>query len=220
MRRLGKQISALVTPTQKVMASQEDAYLSHLGSMLSGRTVRPVGQVAVADLRAGVAPEDVYQRLAVQFRYERSTGTDEPKALEHALTRADVMNQMDVALAARAQDQKALTVMQVAVGYRRVIHPELSKGGACGLCIVASDRRYKKSDLMPLHARCRCSVTMILRGGVDPGGSLNNLDLGDLYEAAGSTKAADLKRTRYTVQDNGELGPVLAPKGTTDRLAS
>jgi len=119
----------------------------------------------------------------------------------------------DVALAARAQDQKVLSVTPLAVGYRRVIHPELTAGGTCGLCIAASDRRYHKAELMPLHARCACTVAPIMRGGADPGNSLNNLDLGDLYEAAGSTSAAELKRTKWQVDAHGELGPVLAPKG-------
>lgn len=218
VRRLAKQVSGLVQPTQRVMASQEDAYLSHVTSMLSGRAARPVGQVVVSDLRAGVAPEDVYARLGEQFRWDRSVGTPEDKALDKVLTRAGVMNQMDVALAARSEAEKFFTEHKVA-GYRRVLHPELSKGGSCGLCIAASDRIYRVNRLLPIHARCECGVMPII-GGWDAGNSLNGLDLGALYDAAGSTKAADLKKTRYVIHDNGELGPVLAPKGSTDRLAA
>jgi hypothetical protein len=216
VRRLSRQIDALVGPAQRVMASQEDAYLAHVSSMLSGRAYRPVGQVAVGDLRKGMAPEAVYERLAVQFRYERSTGTDPAAALEHVLTRADVMNQMDVALAARSEAEKFFTAHKVA-GFRRVIHPELSKGGTCGLCIAASTRVYRADRLMPIHARCQCGVMPIL-GGWDAGDSLNNLDISQLYtDAAGGsqksgTAMADLKRTRYQVDDHGELGPVLVPK--------
>lgn len=216
VRRLGKQISDLVTPTQRVMASQEDAYLSRASSMLAPKPLRPVGPVPVDGLRVGVAPEDVYARLAVQYRYERSVGAPEDKALTSVLTRADVMNQTDVALAARSEDQKFFEEHKI-TGYRRVVHPELAKSGTCGLCIAASDRIYRRDRLMPIHARCGCGVMPIL-GGFDAGSSLNNLDLGDLYQdaAGGSNKSgtnmADLKRTRYRVDEHGELGPVLVPK--------
>ncbi len=216
VKQLSKDVAALVSPTQRVMASQEDAYLSQVSTMMAPKPLRPVGPVQVTDLRANVAPEDVYARLAVQYRYERSVGTTEDKALTSVLTRADVMNQTDVALAARSEDQKFFEAHKI-TGYRRVIHPELSKGGTCGLCIAASDRIYRSDRLMPIHARCHCGVMPII-GGFDAGSSLNNLDLGTLYEdaAGGSgrtgTDMADLKRTRYRVDEHGELGPVLVPK--------
>jgi len=211
VRRLAKQISGLVQPAQRVMASQEDAYLAHIASTMAGHAVRPVGQVVVTDLRNGVDPEKVYERLAVQYRYEISKGETPDAAKGHVLTRADVMNQMDVTLAARAQAQKNVIEMP-ATGYRRVIHPELSQGGVCGLCIAAADRIYHKKALLPIHDRCKCGVLPII-GANDPGGSLNNIDLGTLYKNAGdSTSGANLKRTRYQVDEHGELGPVLLPK--------
>lgn len=218
VQRLAKQVADLVTPTQRVMASQEDAYLSQVASTMSGRIVRPVGPVDVSDLRVGVPADQVYARLAEQYRWERSVGTGEDDALAKVLTRAGVMNTTDVALAARSQAQSFFEEHKV-TGYRRVLHPELSKGGSCGLCIAASDRIYHRDQLLPLHARCACGVMPII-GSFDAGNSLNNLDLADLYDAAGSTSAADLKKTRWQVNAHGELGPVLAPKGAEDRLAA
>jgi hypothetical protein len=29
------------------------------------------------------------------------------------------------------------------IGYRRVIHPEMSRGGMCGMCTEAADRRRR-----------------------------------------------------------------------------
>lgn len=52
-------------------------------------------------------------------------------------------------------------------------------------------------------------------GGYDAGSALNDLDLSDLYTAAGANTAAALKRTRYSVLENGELGPTLAVHGAT-----
>ncbi|MGZ6852476.1 MAG: hypothetical protein ACXVGC_00175 [Mycobacteriaceae bacterium] len=206
----------MVLPTQKVMASQEDAYLANVSTLLAGKTVRPVGAAPMTDLRVGVDPADVYERLARQYRYERSTGMGEADALTHVLTRADVMNQADVALAARRQDAEFFAQHKV-TGYRRVIHPELAKTGTCGLCIAASDQIYHRDRLLPLHDRCNCGVMPII-GGFDAGSALNNLDLSTLYtDAAGGsnksgTNAADLKRTRYQVDHHGELGPTLVPK--------
>lgn len=216
VRRLAKQITDVVQAGQRTMAAVEDGYLSMVLSSQAGQSVKPVGQVVVDDLRNGVDPVQVYERLGEQFRYSRSVGDDEVQALQATLTRAEVMADTDITLAARAQDQKVMQATSLAVGYRRVIHPELSKGGTCGMCIAASDRVYKKSELLPIHARCHCTVSPIMRGGGDPGSSLNNLSLDQLYRDAGGTQAEALKRTRYKVDEHDELGPVLVPK--TDYL--
>lgn len=216
VRRLGKSISDVVQAGQLTMAQAEDAYMSWAVATQAGRTVRPAGQIAVDDLRKGVDPQQVYERLGEQFRYSRSVNDgDEAKALQATLTRASVMVDTDVALAARAQAQKTMQSTPLAIGYRRVIHPELSKSGTCGMCIVASDRVYKKADLLPIHARCRCEIAPITKDS-DPGSSLNNIALGDLYDDAQGSQRESLKRTRYTVEHHDQLGPQLtlatAPK--------
>lgn len=38
--------------------------------------------------------------------------------------------------------------------YRRIIHPELSKTGTCGLCVVAATNTFTRGDLMPMHRNC------------------------------------------------------------------
>lgn len=220
VRRMAKDVAALVSTAQKVAAAREDAFQAHVLRQFSSRVVSPVGPVGLDDLRLDVDAEQVYERLAVQYRYARSTGASADDALAKVLTRAEVMNDTDVSLAVRAQDQKVLQATSLAVGYRRVIHPELSDGGTCGLCIAASDQRYSKEDLLPLHARCKCTVMAIMRGKAgDPGSSLNNLDFATLYADAGSTSAKALKRTRYQIDQHGELGPVLLPKGARVRRA-
>lgn len=218
VKRLAKEIGGLVHSAQAAAASNEDAYLTSLIGHLSGKPVRTpgaIGDTVIRDLRKGVDPDAVYERLAVTFRYEVSKGATPEKALGDVLTRAAVMNDYDVALATRAQDRKTLQATHLAVAYRRVIHPELSKDGlgTCSMCIVASDRVYKKSQLLPIHARCHCTVSPIMAGGVDPGSGINNLDLATLYADAKGMQAPSLKRTRYQVDDHGELGPTLVPKG-------
>ncbi len=54
---------------------------------------------------------------------------------------------------------------------------------------------------------------MPLVAGADVGARLNREDLQRIYAAAGSTAAADLKRTRVQVNEHGELGPVLTVRG-------
>lgn len=165
VRRMAKQIASEVQPVQRVMASQESAYLAQVSSVLSKRIIPPVGPIDVSNLRAGVPVDQVYARLAEQYRWDRSIGTAEDVARSKVLTRADVMNQTDVALAARAEAAAFFDANKV-TGYRRVLHPELSKGGSCGLCIAASDRTYYKDQLLPIHARCVSGDTLVSAVGV------------------------------------------------------
>ncbi len=99
--------------------------------------------------------------------------------------------------------------------YRRVLHPELSKGGSCGLCIVAADRWYSTMQLLPLHANCKCGVAPA-GDDSDPGFQLNQKDLQNLYSEAGGNTADRLKSVRVQTITNGELGPVLLDSEARD----
>jgi hypothetical protein len=105
------------------------------------------------------------------------------------------------------------------LGYRRVIHPELSRGGSCGLCVAASTRTYGYADLLPIHARCACTVAVIVEDQ-DPGLELNQADYKLLYSDAGGTAGRLLKRGRYRVAENSELGTVLVRAGDSFRDAA
>ena len=115
---------------------------------------------------------------------------------------------MDLTMAMRESARTVLADADDVIGYRRVIHPEQSRGGSCGLCVVAADRLYRKSELLPIHGRCRCTIAPVTRAH-DPGAELNAADLDQLYGAAGSSRREDLKRVRVTVEQHGELGPQL-----------
>jgi hypothetical protein len=132
--------------------------------------------------------------------------------------RAVVMAGDNLNLALRAQiEESAKRDPSTVTGYRRVIHPELSQGGTCGLCVAASTRPYTRGDLLPLHSRCKCIVVPIVGesgGDGDVGGAINDADLGLLYDEATSTGRKDLKRTRYKVISHGELGSWLVPAGS------
>lgn len=118
--------------------------------------------------------------------------------------------------------------------YRRVIHPELSRSGTCGLCVVASDRLYSIASLLPLHSNCHCGVIPVTESS-DPGSGLTQSDLNRVYKAAWNalsdkrrkeleaqgftytTYGRDLMNVRVNYTVNGEIGPVMARADTGER---
>lgn len=128
--------------------------------------------------------------------------------------RAERMVNDDIAMASRQANLDAMKSARGSgiTGYRRVLHPELSEGGSCGLCIAASTRVYKIGELLPIHNLCKCGVAIII-GDDDPGSQINDEDLAVLYAEAGdTTDGRALKDQRYEVFDHPELGPVLRNK--------
>lgn len=210
------QLAQMIEGIQSQSASLTDGYLAESLSQITGSAVSPVGTIDVGGLRQGVSHTEVYGRVTDTYRYQKSLGKSDEGARQIAVTRAKVMAQTDTQLAQRAQSRQFMMAKKV-TGYRRVIHPEVSRGGTCGLCIAASDRIYSRGDLMPIHDRCACT-TMAITAGADPGSQMNRSDLRALYQKAdGSTSGAALKKVRYTVHENGELGPILALHGAPYR---
>lgn len=220
-----RQLAATVEAIMRVLAQNTDAYMARAISDVAGKRVRPAGRIDVTSLRTGVVTHaGAYGRAADSYRWQqaqfdkfaRSLLTETPPGppdlitpLDAAVNRAGSVADLDMQMTARNQAAKTLSGSRgVITGWRRVIHPELSKGGTCGLCVAASDRIYHVDQLMPIHALCNC-VPLPIRDGNDPGSLLNKQDLARLYEQGGSTSGKDLKRTRYKVNEHGELGPVL-----------
>ncbi len=162
----------------------------------------------------GIDPAAVYARPIFTYRDAVAYGQDFKTAYAEAMARVDALVATDLALAQREAEHEQYVAAKV-THYRRVIRPELSAGGTCGLCIAASQMIYNIGELLPLHSRCKCK-TMPIVGTRDPARVLNENDLADLYNTAGGTSAADLKRTRYQVDENGELGPTLTPQRSTN----
>lgn len=136
----------------------------------------------------------------------------------------------------RAADKAHVDMLgkkNVWLGYRRVIHPELSESGTCGLCVAASTRVYSKKMLAPMHSHCKCTTIGVSSSSdigrqinqndadaafsllvEDEGGDVSALpftrdELDSLYADAGSTAAGDLTKVSLDV-DYNELGPVVA----------
>lgn len=192
--------------------------VSVLSTMTGEDLVTP--SILLPPIRFGVDLRRVYQRPIKLFRRKVAEGTPPAEAYAQAMRYAEVLTETNNSLASRDMAAEVLDRLgdEVGVtGYRRVIRPELSRTGTCGLCIVASDQVYRRRDLLPLHARCNCTVLPIVGqagGPGDPGNSFNNLDLATLYAAAdGSSHGWDLKKLRVQVHEHGELGPSLAAHG-------
>ncbi len=169
--------------------------------------------------QAFLRPQDAYGRIADQYRYGVVGNGDTPTAaLQKALVRVAAVAETDMTLAMREQVRRTLGNIRGVTGFRRILRPELSETGPCGLCVVAADRTYKVEHLMPLHDRCCCEVLPVV-GDFDPGLNLNASDLRRIYEEAGGTggevrrggrrHSAALKKVRVALGEHGELGPVL-----------
>lgn len=153
-------------------------------------------------------PAEAYGRVADGYRWATTMLGDSPeKAQEKAAVRIGITAETDVTLAVRAQYQKTMSA-QGATGWRRILHPELSETGPCGLCVVAADRVYNSEDLLPLHNRCLCEVLPVY-SGADPGITLNGDDLAAVYAAAGGNTREQLRRINVVLTEHGELGPIL-----------
>jgi hypothetical protein len=218
------------------LAYTVDAYMAAITGEITGHWVRPTGQVDVSMLRTGITPQGAYGRVADAYRWQQAqldraarglvTGetTTPPKLvspIHAALDRASAVTDLNTQLLVRNQAQASLKAQQaqgLITGWRRVPHPELAAGGTCGLCWAASTRIYRAGELMPIHHDCHC-LPMPVTAEHDIGSVINDGDFSRLYGDAGGTSAAALKRTRYQVNNHGELGPILNPGGTRARSA-
>lgn len=203
-----KQIEA----TQRATANLTNAYLTRVAQGVVGKAVRPVPLVVPGTLREGIEHVAVYERLGAAYRFAASQGASPAEALATTLARGVAMGQMDNLLAFRGQTRSFVESSGRISGYRRVIRPELSRSGTCGLCAVASDQVYHSNELMPIHEHCHCNVLPIA-GSKDPGRGLNEDEFKTLYGAAGSTEGRELAKVKIEVHQHGELGPVLRLAG-------
>lgn len=204
-----KSAADVVRFSQGNMGILTEAFLRNV--MTIQGVLPPVNQLVslASDLRQGVELYQAYMRPFNQYRYIMSKYDDITQASSAMVQRAESLVDTDLNLASRQSVKDTLESTKQVTGYRRIVHPELSRGGSCGLCVIAADRTYNKSELMPIHDRCKCTVLPITKKS-DPGLQLNAEQLQAFYDAAGgSTEGADLKRVRAKTSFHGEIGPVL-----------
>lgn len=211
---MAAQAADLSSTAQQLAIGLSEQYVSSVTTVLAGTTA--VGPVSIDPVRNGVDPVLVHMRVANEYRKAFATGSTTEESMRRAFQRGEGLVRTDISLVEREAQDRALQSLGVTT-YRRVIHPELSESGSCGLCVVAADRKYRTGELMPIHPpECKCTVMPVV-GDKDPGLDLNTADLKRIYEVAGSTYAKDLLNTRVTVNEHGELGSVLSRKGDSFR---
>lgn len=181
-----------------------------------GVSVRYVGQEPVHLSAADMTTVEVLNRPFRKMRYLESQGATREQALQAGFVRLDSTIDANLMLSQRLAESEVINAAahldgSPVVGMRRIIHPELSLTGTCGLCIAASDRLYTVRELLPMHRHCKCTSAPVTEE-FDPADQLNAVDLRSLYRDAGGTSRAHLKRTRYKQDDHGELGPTLKPE--------
>lgn len=211
---IGSQAANTTNAQAVIAAGMAAQYVAITTGIIAGDNLATPTLVLPA-LRGGVDMASVYERPIKLFRRLRARGVDPQEAFVRAMQLATAITDTNMTLAQRAAYTAAFEKLQNQAGitgYRRILHPELSRTGSCGLCAVASDQVYHVADLMPLHNLCKCTVLPII-GALDPGSGLNNLTLTDLYGAAGSSNRAEALKRVVIMQEHGEYGPVLRIKG-------
>lgn len=218
-RELARQLTAGRTPATSASTTPASPSTAARPAQTVASTSRSTsGSGAGFSRTDAVDPGQAYNRIAEQMRYHViARGLTEQAAVEQALDRVETVAWTDVTLAVREQARHTLSSMSID-GYRRILRPEFTETGPCGLCVVAATRIYHKEDLEPIHEQCVCEVLPII-DGQDPGLFLNQEDLDRIYRAAGGTggdviirgkrHSGRLKNIRVAFAEHGELGPVL-----------
>jgi hypothetical protein len=213
---MAREMAGLSTAAQDSVAGLATEFTSQVIAATAATIVIPQPRRLRVPIRNDVDLRLVHHRPAEAYKRAIATGSTHAEALVKAGIRAKGLAFTDLSLQARGAQQAVLDRAGITT-FRRVIRPELSKTGTCGMCIVAADQVYNSGDLMPLHPpSCNCVVMPII-GDNDPGRQLNREDLDQLYADAGSNRAEDLRKTRYTVNQHGEFGPTLTKQGDNFR---
>ena len=185
---------------------------------MTGHWPNPAQWLVDGSARYGVTAFEAYNRIPRHYRYAISQGKSPREAVRSTIDRTRRMLDLEAGLASREQYRSTFAANHGVVdGFRRVIRPELSKTGTCGLCVAASDQIYTVETLMPIHAGCNCAVMPIVEGW-DPGDYVNRMDMRRLYETSteggettegGVPSRSQLSSTRVTIDEHGEYGPML-----------
>lgn len=228
VKRFVKSVEPAVRGAQQLTTQITDAYIA---ATTDGK---PSKLIDVRDLRDGLPFDEEYERPATTLYTDLSEGKPLSEAQRHARQRLFYLVVTDIQLAYTNQVHYSLDGKMVH-GWRRVVGSNKS----CALCLIASTRLYYKSDLMPIHPGCQCSVEP-WKGerGVDVDSANAVIDhdtlwsvhnaiqqefgatdwnARDLGPGAGKVNARGKRVSDYTdlmvVRNHGEYGPTLAWRG-------
>lgn len=186
---------ARAVPAVQVAQRSSIALTAAFLARQAGGPVPPADVAAIlASTRSGTPLGEVYRRPFVTVWTALGRGTMWDDAVAAGLARATAAASFDVQAAMRSTLVDIGERTDRIVGYQRV--PD---AGACAFCQLVAGQRYTTADLMPVHNRCGCGVDVITtenRGDFFRGNPDNDLDL-------------DPQAPRVTVEEHGELGPLL-----------
>lgn len=205
---LAKRSVTILQPARQRVGDLGAAYIREiLAGLRAVRRKAPAIDLPAARLGADLG--QVYARPAEAYRLTYSLTEDPAAARAAAQTRLTSLVADDLLVARRDGAHEQMREADVE-HYRRIVHPERSRTGVCGLCLAASDRVYSIKVLLPIHGGCQCTVAPDSQAA----GQTVKVDLEQIYrDAGGTTDGRALKQVRYQVNDHGELGPVLGVKG-------
>jgi hypothetical protein len=142
------------------------------------------------DDATGVPPQVVYRRPFVEVWGGLANGTPRDRAVSAATDRIEATAAMDVQNAMRHTLRLVGEQDDLILGYRRVPNTD-----ACPFCKLIAGRRYLTSDLLEVHARCRCGVDVITKA-----------NRGDFTGKRSNDLAVP---TGVAFHEHGELGPLV-----------
>lgn len=151
-----------------------------------------------------MAPIRQYRAQAVKRATQPASWLDDSLA-DYAKDRLDLIVRQDAQASMNQQSLRDFRADGIPT-YVRVLHPELSRTGSCGLCAVASTRLYNTANLIPMHDRCVCGVAPWGEEGL----RLRTEDLKKVYAEAGPANRKNLAEVRVRFDSHGELGEVLS----------
>lgn len=213
-----KGVLPLVVAGATEMSTLTRGYYATLASLLGqefNAKRPPRNSLNPSELRGGaVGAEEIYTRGFVTARVALSNGKPIDQALKMGADRIYNIARTDMQLA------KTQTGLFIRSGNSNIVGFARTLSGAenCGLCYVASTQRYHKKDLLPIHPGCDCGE-MPIYGNQDPGQVIDEANLEATHEAVASrfgVSARDAREIDYrkiTIEQHGELGPVLTVKG-------
>jgi hypothetical protein len=209
IQRLVGLIVPQVLAGQLHIANLTSVYIAAVAGDNAGHHIAavPVDPGAVQNGR-GVDPEVVYTRPGIEVYTALSNGKSITTAAAAGLTRLQSLVTTDLQMARVRQARTSYRSANVHF-YRRVTRGPR----ACALCLIASTRRYRRGDLMPIHPGCQCGIEEI----TDKSAPLVlDQSLLDAVHAAVGKHAPDLENANaqgyqdlLIVHDHGEIGPVL-----------
>lgn len=210
LKRFVKTVVPVILAGRRQTSTLTDAYLSRLLSDSLGRPVKPQGPVDTDSLR-GVDASEVYVRPYKSVWMELAEGKALGDAAKAGTARLTDLVLSDLQLAKTHTARNVFSNTAGVAGFRRVLTGRKS----CALCYVASTHRYNKSDLLPCHPGCDCSVAPILADDRAKMGS----QLEATHEAVEDRFGVSDRGARkpdyrqIQVQQHGEMGPILTVRG-------